>query len=128
MQHPDEPAYAQLLESLSEIYRQAVRYPKDRRLSVGREQKAQPLQAAILALGDRQGEAIDSAMPEHEARLIRLQNELADNLEKLFVFVIHPQVEPTHNLSERHVPREAEIRKGGRTSKRQLGRSAVASS
>ena len=60
-------------------------------------------------------------MPEHEASLIRLQNELADNLEKLFVFVIHPQVEPTHNISECHVRREAEIRKGGRTSKTPKG-------
>ncbi len=56
-------------------------------------------------------------MPEHEATFIRLQNELADNVEKLFVFVIHPQVESTNKISERHVRREAEIRKGGRTRK-----------
>ncbi len=117
LQHPDEPAYAQFLDTLTDIYRQAVRYQKDRRLSVGREQKARELQAAILALCDRHGEEIDSEKPEHEATFIRLQNELADNVEKLFVFVIHPQVEPTNNISERHVRREAEIRKGGRTSK-----------
>jgi hypothetical protein len=117
LQHPDEPAYAQFLDTLTQIYRQAVRYQKDRRLSVGREQKARQLQAAILALCDRHGEAIDPEQPEHEATFIRLQNELADNVDKLFVFVIHPQVEPTNNISERHVRREAEIRKGGRTSK-----------
>ena len=117
LQHPDEPAYAQFLNTLTEIYRQAVRYQKDRRLSVGREPKARELQAAILALCDRHGEPIDSQQPEHEATFIRLQNELADNVEKLFVFVIHPHVEPTNNISERHVRREAEIRKGGRTSK-----------
>lgn len=117
LQHPDEPAYAQFLSALTEICRQAVRYQKDRRLSVGREQKAREPQAAILALCDRHGEAIDSEMPEPEATFIRLQNELADNVEKLFVFVIHPEVESTNNISERHVRREAEIRKGGRTSK-----------
>ena len=117
LQYPDEPAYAQFLDALTQIYRQAVRYQKDRRLSVGREQQARQLQTAILALCARHGEQIDSEMPEHEATFIRLQNELADNVEKLFVFVIHPQVEPTNNISERHVRREAEIRKGGRTSK-----------
>ena len=106
---------------MTPIYRQAVGYQKDRRLSVGREQKAEQLQAAILALCDRRGEAIDSQMPEHEASFIRLQNERADNVDKRFVFVIHPQVEPTNNISERHVRREAEIRKGGRTSKTPKG-------
>jgi hypothetical protein len=39
----------------------------------------------------------------------------------LFVFVEHPEVEPTNNCSERNVRREAEIRKGGRTSKTPAG-------
>lgn len=118
LQHPDELVYARFLDDLAQIYRQAVRYQKDRRLSVGREQKARELKAAILALCDRHGEPIDAEKtPGHEATFIRLQNELADNAEKLFVFVVHPEVEPTNNISERNVRREAEIRKGGRTSK-----------
>jgi hypothetical protein len=117
LQYPDESAYAPFLNTLTQIYRQAVRYQKDRRLSVGREQKARQLQTAILALCDRHGEAIDAQQPAHKATFIRLQNELADKVDKLFVFVIHPQVEATNNISERHVRREAEIRKGGRTSK-----------
>ena len=121
LQHPDQPAYAQFLDTVTAIYRQAVRYQKDGRLSVGREQKAEQLQAAILALCERQGEEIGSEMAEHEASFIRLQNELAENVDKLFVFVIHPEVEPTNNVSERHVRREAEIRKGGRTSKTPKG-------
>ena len=56
-----------------------------------------------------------------DARPIRLQNELVNGLEALFVFVVHPQVEPTNNRSERNVRREAEVRKGGRTSKTQAG-------
>jgi len=121
LQHPDEPTYAEFLESLTQIYRQAVRHQKDRRLSVGRESKAQQLQESILALCDRYDQSIDSAMAESEATFIRLQNELVRNVEKLFVFVVHPQVEPTNNISERHIRREAEIRKGGRTSKTPKG-------
>ncbi len=45
----------------------------------------------------------------------------SNSLDALFVFVIHPQVEPTNNRSERNVRREAEVRKGGRTSKTQAG-------
>ena len=33
----------------------------------------------------------------------------------------HPEVEPTHDRSERNVRREAEVRKGGRTSKSESG-------
>ena len=42
-------------------------------------------------------------------------------IDALFVFVAHPEVEPTHNRSERNVRREAEVRKGGRTSKSESG-------
>jgi len=38
------------------------------------------------------------------------------NVKSLFVCVEHPEVEATNNRSERNVRREAEIRKGGRTS------------
>lgn len=53
--------------------------------------------------------------------LIRLQHELINGIDALFVFVTNPQVEPTNNRSERHLRREAEVRKGGRTSKTQNG-------
>lgn len=123
LRHPDESAYAAFLDALMAIYRQAVQYQKDRRLSVGREPRARELQRAINDLCPRHGDKIDPAMPEHEAAFIRLQNELAGNVEKLFIFVIHPDVEPTNNISERMIRREAEIRKGGRTSKTAKGAS-----
>ncbi len=83
---------------------------------------------AVASAGQRRSDQLDSEKPEHEATFIRLQNELADNVEELFVFVIHPQVEPTNNISECHVRREAEIRKGGVPVKRPTGLSAAASS
>ena len=58
---------------------------------------------------------------EHVATFILLQRELAGNVDCLFVFVEHPEVEPTNNRSERNVRREAEIRKGARTSKTKRG-------
>jgi len=68
------------------------------------------------------GETIEkNVTPECEATFIRLQNELVNNLDRLFVFVEHPEVESTNNRSERNVRREAEIRKGGRTSKTPAG-------
>ena len=60
-------------------------------------------------------------MPDHEATFIRLQNELVVNLACLFLFVEYPDVEPTNNRSEHNVRREAETRKGGRTSKTPKG-------
>lgn len=122
LMHPDNKQYAVFLDDLCEIYRQAVHYREDRRLSVGREFKAHELQEKIRSLCTRHGETIvKDVTPDPEATFIRLQNELVDNLACLFVFVEHPQVEPTNNRSERNVRREAEIRKGGRTSKSNSG-------
>jgi hypothetical protein len=53
---------------------------------------------------------------------ILLQRELADNVDCLFVFVEHPEVEPTNNRSERNARCEAEIRKGALTRTTDRGR------
>ncbi len=122
LMHPENKEYASFLDELCNIYQRAVRYRMDGRLQAGRATKARELEEAIRSLCTRHGETIDKdATPDHEATFIRLQNELVDNLERLFVFVEHPQVEPTNNRSERNVRREAEIRKGGRTSKTPAG-------
>ena len=52
---------------------------------------------------------------------MRLQNEPANNVEKLFIFVVHPEVEPTNNRSERQARPEAMARKMARTSKTAVG-------
>ncbi len=122
LQHPEQQEYKEFLDELYDIYQQAVRSQKDRRLTVGRKAKSQQLQGRILALCTRAGEALEPEQtPAHEANFIRLQNELIKGLDSLFVFVEHPDVEATNNRSERNVRREAEIRKGGRTSKSDRG-------
>jgi transposase len=122
LQQPTEPTYRQFLDELYDLYQQAVRWQKDKRLTVGRAQKVERLQAQLRQLCGRAYEPLDAeTMPPHEQTFIRLQNELVNGLEALFVFVAHPQVEPTNNRSERNLRREAEVRKGGRTSKTQPG-------
>jgi hypothetical protein len=122
LQHPSEHHYRQFLDELYDLYQQAVRWQKDKRLTVGRSQKVELLQEILLKLCSRAGETIDAeTMLPHEQTFIRLQNELVNGIEALFVFVAYPQVEPTNNRSERNLRREAEVRKGGRTSKTQPG-------
>lgn len=122
LQHPEEQAYKAFLDDLYRIYQQAVRWQKDRRLSTGRAEKVTGLKARILKLCTDASIDIDKdKMPTHRQTFIRLQKELVNGLDALFVFVAHPQVEPTNNRSERNVRREAEVRKGGRTSKTQKG-------
>ena len=122
LQHPDELQYAKFLEELYNIYQLAVRFQRDGRLTVGRKEKVQQLQNQIIELCNLSGQTIDPVNTStHEAIFIRLQNELINGLESLFVFVEHPEVEATNNRSERNVRREAEIRKGGRTSKSDNG-------
>lgn len=122
LMHPENKEYATFLDELCDIYHRAVRYQKDGRLRAGRATKAGELEEAIRSLCTRQGETIEKDVtPDREATFIRLQNELVNNLDGLFVFVEHPEVESTNNRSERNVRREAEIRKGGRTSKTPAG-------
>jgi transposase len=122
LQQPQELAYREFFEQLYALYQQAVRWQQDQRLSVGRLAKVEQLQAQIQQLCGRAQETIDlDPLPAHEQAFIRLQQELVNGIESLFVFVAHPQVEPTNNRSERNLRREAEVRKGGRTSKTQSG-------
>ena len=51
----------------------------------------------------------------------KLGNDIDGGLDALFVFVAHPEVEPTNNRSERNVRPEAMARKAARTSKSQSG-------
>lgn len=122
LQHPEQTAYKTFLDSLYRIYQQAVRWQKDQRLSSGRADKVKQLQHRIRKLCNEAGTPIDKeAMDNEQQTFIRLQNELINGLESLFVFVVHPDVEPTNNRSERNIRREAEVRKGGRTSKTPQG-------
>jgi transposase len=118
LQHPDHLEYAAFLDELCEIYHRALRHQRDGRLSVGRAAKAEQLLDRIRQLCTHHGgRIVPDETPPHLADFIRLQNELMDNPECLFVFVEHPTVEATNNRSERNARREAEVRKGARTSK-----------
>ncbi|MEM8805951.1 MAG: transposase [Cyanobacteria bacterium P01_G01_bin.38] len=122
LQHPEEMDYKNFLDELYRIYQQAVRWQKDQRLSVDRAEKVKLLKSRIRQLCTDAGTFIDlETMTLHQQAFIRVQNELTNSLDTLFVFVVHPQVEPTNNRSERNVRREAEVRKGGRTSKTDHG-------
>jgi uncharacterized coiled-coil protein SlyX len=121
LRNPDNRQYSRFLRSLFAIYRSAVRAARDKRLSTGRPAKVRKLQARIRMICRRWGEVIDDSMVVDEAKFVRLQNELVDNVEKLFVFVLHPEVESTNNRSERQARPEAMARKMARTSKTAAG-------
>jgi transposase len=122
LMHPGNKEYATFLDELCGIYHRAVRCQQDGRLGAGRATRARELEEAIRSLCTRQGATIKkNVTSDREATFIRLQNELINNLDGLFVFVEHPEVDSTNNRSERNVRREAEIRKGGRTSKTPAG-------
>jgi len=82
---------------------------------------AKKLQSRIRMICRRYGEEPDDAAPADDAKFVRLQNELVDHIKKLFVFVLHPEVEATNNRSERQARSEAMARKAARTSKTDSG-------
>ncbi len=142
LQNPEETEYVEFWSTLCSIYHDAKQLSKEVAASVegdglntaeGRRAVIEELQARITELCNRHEETIitpkAAAKAQHlleptaadVATFILLQRELADQLECLFVFVEHPNVEPTNNRSERNARREAEIRKGARTSKTAQG-------
>ena len=121
LRNPDNRQYQRFVKSLFAIYYDAVRYRRDGRLSVGRPEKIRKLQTRIRRICRRYGEQVDKDAATDDAKFVRLQNELMDNNDKLFVFVLHPEVEPTNNRSERQARGEALARKAARTSKTESG-------
>ena len=121
LRNPDNRQYKRFVKSLFAIYYDAVRFSRDGRLSAGRQAKVDKLQSRIRMICRRYGEVLDDAAPADDAKFVLLQNELVDHTEKLFVFVLHPEVEATNNRSERQARSEAMARKAARTSKTDSG-------
>ena len=121
LRNPEHGQNKRFVESLFAIYYNAVRFSHDRRLSAGRQAKASKLQARIRMICRRYGEVLDNAACADDAKFVRLQNELVKHAEKLFVFVLHPEVEATNNRSERQARTEAMARKASRRSKTESG-------
>jgi hypothetical protein len=148
LQNPHEPQYAEFLDGLCSIYDDAkqlrdgvlngvlngaLNAEDASRAATDSRQIVTQLQDRVTSLCNRREERVITAKAaakatpaieptaEHVAAFILLQRELAENVDCLFVFVEHPEVEPTNNRSERNVRREAEIRKGARTSKTARG-------
>lgn len=132
LQNPDETEYAEFLDALCLIYADARELRDD--AQPGESEKAESeklvkqLQARVKSLCNRREEKVIQTATSDQAQtsshletFILLQRELAGHLDCLFIFVEHPDVEPTNNRSERNVRREAEIRKGARTSKSESG-------
>lgn len=146
LQNPDEPAYKKFLDDLCQIYSDACESRHARRIEASEEKELATTlttdlanTAAVEALVERLQSRVKSLCTRHEETIVSkaasnqpltsdstktfilLQRELVGNVDSLFVFVSHPEVEPTNNISERNVRREAEIRKGARTSKTDSG-------
>ena len=99
----------------------AVRTSRDRRLSIGRQARVKRLPTRIRLICHRYGEILGNTLEVDDTKFVRLQNELVDHIEKLFIFVLHPEVEPTNNRSEHQARPEAIARKTARTSKSESG-------
>jgi transposase len=122
--YPRKRKYQHFLDGLLELYRDAKRVAQDRRLGpAGRQQHVDELEDRLCGLClPYQGRTAEGLSPP-ERDFGNLVDELIDRLlaEELFTFVLHPEVEPTNNVSERLQRGPALERKAGRTSKTAAG-------
>jgi regulator of replication initiation timing len=138
LRNPENKEYKRFVTQLFNAYYEAVRLSKDKRLSVGREEKAKDLEKKLRRICGRAGEMIVTekmvaaakkadpqsslvATSDSDAKFIRLHNQLVEKCSCFFVFVCDPSVESTNNRSERAARPEAVARKAARTSKTDKG-------
>ena len=87
LRFPEKAEYRAFFEELYAIYGEGVRYQKDQRLTAGRGQRVALLQEKIRRLCVEAGQAVSKELPDDRQRFLRLQNELIECLDNLFVFV-----------------------------------------
>ena len=121
LRFPEKAEYRLFFAQLYAIYLDAVHSQKARPGTLDRSLRAAWLRKRIRALCLRAGEKPSNAMPDDEQRFVKLQNELLDCLDNLFVFVEHPEAEATNNASEQGRRGAAQARHAARTSKTDRG-------
>lgn len=122
--HPRRKKYRRFLDELLSIYRDGKRAAADGRLGeAGRKQRVAELEDRLAELCRPHWRETTPDMAQHEGDFARLVNELIECMvdEELFTFVLHPEVEPTNNQSERNQRSSAQDREAGRTSKTPAG-------
>jgi transposase len=122
--YPRKKTYQRFLDRLLALYYDAKRSAADQRLGEpGRQKRVADLEERLCILCQPYWPETTSAMKPHERDFANLVNELMQRLfdEELFTFVLHPEVEPTNNFTERLQRGPALERKAGRTSKTAAG-------
>jgi hypothetical protein len=124
--YPRRKKYQRFLDELLGLYRDAKRAAVDGRLgAAGRQERVTDLENRLCGLCLPHLGATSAELPPPERDFRNLVNELTERLldEELFTFVLHPEVEPTNNFTERLQRGPALDRKAGRTSKTAAGAS-----
>src|SRR6266446_5041619 len=122
--YPRKKKYQRFLDGLLALYRDAKRGAADGRLgAAGRQERVTDLENRLCGLCLPYLGATSAELPPPERDFRNLVNELTERLldEELFTFVLHPEVEPTNNVTERLQRGPALDRKAGRTSKTAAG-------
>jgi transposase len=122
--YPRKKTYQRFLDQLLSIFRDGKRAATDGRLAeAGRKQRVAELEGRLCDLCQPYWRDTNPQMKPHECDFAKLVNELVRLMmaEELFTFVLHPEVEPTNNLSERLLRGPALDRKAGRTNKTPAG-------
>jgi transposase len=124
LSYPENSWYREFFEELLAVFREGKRLQRDGRLSdTGRQRKVAQLEDRFRALCSRfrprEEQRQAPGGEDHGALLKELVRCLADD--ELFTFVLHREVEPTNNISERMFRDTAQARNTNRTSKTEAG-------
>ena len=129
--HPNKKKYKLFFENLFELFKEGKLIKRDQALTRKRkEEKVEDLKRKITSICKEKDAKLKKRTPKDRREFVNLQKNLIRNLNDLFTFVLHKEVEPTNNAAEQGLRFTAKARNNYQTSKTPKGsrrRSVIAS-
>lgn len=118
---PQNKEYEEFLKSLGKIFSKSKKVKLEEIPDEEKERKVILLKEQILELCVKKEEKLTKDTKSDYRKFVNLQKRLVRNIDDLFTFVLHKNVEPTSNRAERGLRKTALLRNAYQTSKSKSG-------
>lgn len=129
--HPDKKQYRQFFEQLFGLFNKGKTVKQNKTLTQRqKENEIEKLKQAIQTLCTEKDTKMNKNTPKDKREFVNLHKNLIRNINSLFTFVLHKEVDPTNNDAEQGLRFTAKARNNYQTSKTEKGskrRSVIAS-
>jgi len=119
--YPENKEYETFLKSLGKIFSDSKKLKLEKISPLEKEKRIIRLNKRILEICTRKEEKMNKDTKRNHRKFVNLQKRLVRNIDDLFTFVRHKNVDPTSNRAERGLRKTALQRNAYQTSKSVAG-------